>query len=155
MLSGDVFERISVLEYDEPDPAWVAGAAAGLSIVGNRGPNWKWDGFIEDVYQMIEDLGGITPAEPGTLPLDGNGSFGSLFDTLGGYVSLAGKYTPEGLYVRVPLERHEDILSLLPGMTLMVSRGGLTVPKYEINTFLRLVPVRGPLADELLEEVTT
>jgi hypothetical protein len=77
---------------------------------------------------------------------------GSAYDALGGYVSVTGEVTPEGLYFRVPLARQEQVIELLKGLTLLRNNGEIIVPTYDLPAFLRLVPVEGPIAEWLEEE---
>jgi len=132
-------------------PSWIAGAVAGIKASPRRTPDWTWDRFIEELYDTADQLGGIGPLEPASTPTDECGLVGSAYDTLGGYVSTAGEIRPEGLYFTVSSERHEDVLSLFPGFVLLRTRGGIIVPHYEIASFLKLVPVNGPLVDQLEE----
>ncbi len=153
MMVDDIINNRSRIPYCLPNASWLAGACAGLSLVGQRTPSWLWDEFISDISDMIDLLGDIEPANPGTSPSYGDGKIGSAYDALGGYVSVAGEICPEGLYFRVPLARQEDIVQLLKEMTLRRRRGELLVPHYDLPAFLRLVPLDGPLADEVELEV--
>jgi hypothetical protein len=101
---------------------------------------------------MIGLVGDVKAAEPGTAPQDGDGHVGSAYDALGGYVSVTGEVTPEGLYFRVPLARQEEVIGLLKGLTLMRSHGEIVVPTFDLPAFLRLVPLEGPIAEWLQEE---
>ena len=153
MMVDDIINGAPQTPYSLPNASWLAGACAGLNLVGPRTPSWLWDDFVADIYNMINLLGNIEPAEPGTSPKYGDGELGSAYDALGGYVSVVGEVCPEGLYFRIPVARHEDIVQLLKELTLHRRRGELLIPKYDIPAFLRLVPLEGPLADDVELEV--
>jgi len=139
--------------YSIPQASWLAGAAAGLQIIKPRTPKWQWEGFIADVYDMMDQIGDVKPAQPGTAPNYGDGRIGSCYDTLGGYVSVAGEVCPEGLYFRVPIARQEQVLELLKDITLFRSHGEILVPIYDLPAFTRLVPLDGPIAEQVELEV--
>jgi len=152
MQVDDFIQRVPPAPFSMPQIAWLAGAAAGLRIAANRSPSWLWESFYDDIYQMIGLVGDVEAAEPGTAPRDGDGHVGSAYDALGGYVSITGEVTPEGLYFRVPLARQEEVIGLLKGLTLLRSHGEIVVPNYDLPAFLRLVPLEGPIAEWLQEE---
>ena len=152
MQVDDFIQGIPRTPFSLPQVSWLAGAAAGLQVTGNRSPSWLWEEFYDDIFQMIRLVGDVEPAEPGTAPQDGDGHIGSAYDALGGYVSVTGEVTPEGLYFRVPLARQEEVLHLLNGITLLRSHGEIVIPTYDLPVFLRLVPLEGPIAEWLEEE---
>lgn len=152
-MIDDVIHRIPREAYSLPQASWLAGAAAGLQIVGSRTPEWLWRDFIGDIYEMIRMIGDVVPTEPGTAPSHGDGLVGSAFDALGGYVSIVGEICPEGLYFRVPVVRQEEVARLLNGLTLFRSHGDIVVPLYDLPAFSRLVPLEGPVADQVELEV--
>jgi hypothetical protein len=135
-----------------PQIAWLAGAAAGLRVAENRSPSWLWEEFYDDIFQMIRMAGDVEPADPGTAPQDGDGLVGSAYDALGGYISITGEVTPEGLYFRVPLVRQDEVKQLLNGLTLVRSHGEIVIPMFDLPAFLRLVPLEGPISEWLEEE---
>jgi len=135
-----------------PQIAWLAGAAAGLRVAEHRSPSWLWEEFYDDIFQMIRLVGDIAPADPGIAPEDGDGLIGSAYDALGGYISVTGEVTPEGLYFRVPLSRQDDVKQLLNGLTSVRSNGEIVIPVFDLPAFLRLVPLEGPIAEWLEEE---
>lgn len=150
MMIDDVIYSTPREAYNLPHASWLAGAAKGLQLIGSRTPTWLWDDFIADILAMIELLGDLEPAEPGTAPIYGDGLIGSAFDSLGGYVSVVGEICPEGLYFRVPVARQEDITQLLKGLTVYKSQGEIIIPLEDLPAFTRLVPLDGPIA-ELVE----
>ena len=153
-MIGDVIFSIPREAFSIPQASWLAGAVAGLQIIGSRTPEWLWQDFIQDIYDMVRMIGAITPAEPGTNPVHGDGLIGSAFDALGGYVSVVGEMCPEELYFRVPITRQEDIARLLKGLTLFRSHGDIVIPHYDLPAFTRLVPLEGPVAEQVELEVT-
>ena len=153
MMIDDVIHGVPQTPYSLPQASWLAGAAAGLKILEPRTPKWMWEGFINDVRDMMDLIGDIEPAEPGTAPDYGDGQIGSAFDALGGYVSVAGELCPEGLFFRVPVARQEQVLELLRGLTLFRSHGEILVRNYDLPAFTRLVPIEGPVAEQLMLEV--
>ena len=153
-MVDDVICRIPRETYSLPQASWLSGAAAGLQIMGPRTPGWLWSDFIRDIYDMIRMIGEVLPAEPGTAPNYGDGLVGSAFDALGGYISIVGEICPEGLYFRVPLARQEQVARLLNGFMLFRSDGEIVVPLHDLPAFMRLVPLEGPVAEQLEVEVT-
>jgi hypothetical protein len=133
-------------------PSWIAGAVTGIKVSSGRNSGWVWDCFIEELYDTIERLGGIQPAEPASSPADECGFAGSAYDTLGGYVSTAGEIRTQGLYFSLSPEHYDNVMRLLPDFVVLRTRGGLMIPRYELSSFLNLVPVNGPLLDQLAEE---
>ena len=59
----------------------------------------------------------------------------------------------EGLFFKVPVARQEQVLELLKGLTLFRSHGEILVPMYDLPAFTRLVPLEGPVAEQLMMEV--
>ncbi|MGY5859231.1 MAG: hypothetical protein RTU63_07670 [Candidatus Thorarchaeota archaeon] len=153
MMVDDIIHGIAPAPYSMVQASWLAGAAAGLHILEPRTPRWVWEDFITDVYEMIKYFGDIEPAEPGTSPNHGDEAIGSAYDALGGYVSVAGELCPEGLFFKVPVARQEQVLELLKGLTLYRSHGEILVPQYGLPAFCRLVPLEGPVAEQLMMEV--
>lgn len=152
MLCEDASERLNMISGCIHQSGWVAGAIAGIRACGPRELDWEWDNFIEDVCEAAEELGGIEAAEPGACLVDSDGHACSCYDTLGGYISTAGAVCSEGLQVRLPSARLECIASLLPGFMVTRTKGELLIRRYELTSFLNLVPVRGPIVDKLVEE---
>ncbi len=152
MQVDDFIQGIPRAPFSMPQVSWLAGAAAGLRVAENRSPSWLWEEFYADIFEMIRLVGDVEAADPGTAPRDGDGLVGSAYDALGGYVSVTGEVTPEGLYFRVPLVRQEEIKQLLNGLTLLRNNGEIVIPTYDLPAFLRLVPVEGPIAEWLEEE---
>ena len=157
MMVDDIIHSVSPTPYSLPVASLLAGAAAGLRVLHQSGcektPQWIWEDFINDVYEMMSLIGDVEPAEPGTSPKYGDEEIGSAYDALGGYVSVAGELCPEGLFFRVPVARQEQVLELLRDITLFRSHGEILVPMYDIPAFTRLVPLEGPVAEQLMMEV--
>ncbi|MFW9956666.1 MAG: hypothetical protein ACFFCT_01230 [Candidatus Odinarchaeota archaeon] len=153
-MIDDIIFSVPRDAFNLPQASWLAGAVAGLQIVGSRTPEWLWRDFVNDIYEMIRMIGEITPAEPGTSPIHGDGLIGSAYDALGGWVSVVGEVCPEGLYFKVPIDRQEEVSRLLKGLTLFRSHGDIIIPPYDIPAFVRLVPLEGPVAEQVELEVT-
>ncbi|MHA1963192.1 MAG: hypothetical protein ACXACG_00600 [Candidatus Thorarchaeota archaeon] len=152
MQVDDFIQSVPRTPFTMPQIAWLAGAAAGLRVAENRSPSWLWEEFYDDIFQMIRMAGDVEPADPGTAPQDGDGLVGSAYDALGGYISITGEVTPEGLYFRVPLVRQDEVKQLLNGLTLVRSHGEIVIPMFDLPAFLRLVPLEGPISEWLEEE---
>jgi len=153
MMIDDNIHDAPRTPYSLPQEAWVSGAMAGLKILEPRTPKHLWEDFISDVFEMIRIMGDVVPTEPGTAPKYGDGRIGSAYDALGGYVSVAGEVCPEGLFFRVPVAHLEQVLELLKDLTLFRSHGEILVRHYDIPAFTRLVPLEGPVAEQLELEV--
>ncbi len=152
MLTDEVLKRFAFRLVDLPNAAWLAGAAAGLEVSKHRSPQWLWRPFLDDLLDLMVHHGDIVPAVPGTSPNFGDGAIGSAYDALGGYVSVMGEFCPEGLYFKVPVECQKDVVKLLSSSYVYVSSGEIVIPPHEIPSFLRLVPIHGPLSDTIVEE---
>ncbi len=153
MMIDDYIHDAPLTPYSFPQEAWVSGAAAGLKILEPRTPKHLWEDFISDVFDMISFFGDIEPTKPGAAPKYGDGRIGSAYDALGGYVSVVGEVCPEGLFFRVPLAHLEQVLELLKDMTLFRAHGEILVRNYDLPAFTRLVPLMGPVAEQLDMEV--
>ena len=129
---------------DVVNPSWIAGAKAGLEDESAMSRSRDWEEFLASLYLLIEVMPEVGPAEPGTAP-----SGGSLYEALGGYVSVAGEITANGLAFKVPLIRQRSVRSLFPGMALICSGHRVTVPSTEMQSFLNLVPLRGPIESQV------
>lgn len=132
---------------DYPDPAWVAGAKAGFMDALYRTRSSGWREFFDILETLFRHMMEVPPAEPGTSSQDG-----SLYETLGGYVSVVGRITSEGLMFCVPPIRQQVVASLFPGMQLFLTGKEILVPHSELDVFSRLVPLRGPLELEVVGE---
>jgi hypothetical protein len=130
--------------YDVFDQAWLAGAKAGIAQREHGAGDAEWADFIEGLRLMMERLPEVEPAEPGTAPAEG-----SLYEALGGYVSLAGELEADGLSFSVPLIRQRMVLSLFPAMNIIAGRGRVVIPHGELPRFNKLVPIRGPLQERI------
>jgi hypothetical protein len=152
MQVDDFIQSVPRTPFNMPQIAWLSGAAAGLNLFGRKSPGWLWDSFIDDICEMIHLVGEVEPVDPGSSPSEGDGLIGSAYDALGGYISVAGEITPEGLYFRVPVYCQKKIKELLNGLTLLKSHGEILIPDCDVPAFLRLVPIEGPLAEWLEQE---
>jgi len=128
-----------------PDLAWLSGA---LAAVGEdaESSDWLWNSFLEDILHMIQNIGEITPCEPGIAP-EGE----SIYDALGGYVSVSGRMNEDGLRFRVPLGRQEKLLQMFGGLMLLRDQTAIVVSKHDLAGFTQLVPLRGPITEKMEE----
>lgn len=125
-----------------PDPAWIAGAKAGINEAFHREARPDWRDFFESLEDLFEFMLEVQPAEPGTTPKDG-----SLYETLGGYVSVVGEITSQGLRFSLPPIRQQAVVSLFPGMDLYRNGKEVLIPRKELDSFKKLVPLRGPIEE--------
>lgn len=128
-----------------PNPAWVAGAKAGMSEALDRARSNGWREFFDVLETLFRSMMEVRPAGPGTSLQDG-----SMYETLGGYVSVVGRLTTEGLRFAVPSIRQQAVASLFPGMNLCCTGKDVLIPHSELDVFSRLVPIRGPLEKEVV-----
>lgn len=131
-----------------PGAAWITGAMAGLRIAKPR-DSWEWNRFVEDLHIMFSAWSDLTPVEIGAIPIDSEGREGSIYDSIGGYVSVAGKIVPRGLHFKVLGSHIGSVVQMFRNLSFQWSDGGLVVPWTEIAGFCRLVSIRGPIMDEL------
>ncbi|MHA2179384.1 MAG: hypothetical protein ACXAAK_13645 [Candidatus Thorarchaeota archaeon] len=127
------------------NPSWVAGAKAGISKILSRLRLRDWKEFLESLEYQFKFMMDVLPAEPGTSP-----EGGSLYESLGGYVSVAGRMTDNGLMFSVPARRQHIIASLFPGMEMYKTGKDVLIPNSELDSFMRLVPLKGPLEDRMV-----
>jgi hypothetical protein len=101
---------------------------------------------LDDARKIASLAGSVRPAEPGVEPDDN----GSVYDVIGGYISIAGRFTQEGLRFKVPVSRQQKMMRLFGGI-LLREHEDMIVRGYDLLRFSRLVPIRGPLADSIDE----
>ncbi|MFW9920305.1 MAG: hypothetical protein ACFFED_11945 [Candidatus Thorarchaeota archaeon] len=130
------------------DYTWLGGAVAGLRVVRLRDADWKWAPFIVDIMDTLEMVDDIKEIPPGEEP-----EVGSVLDSLGGYVSIAGVVRPEGLYFPVPREAATKVIDQIPGIPYTYHADGwMLIPREALESFSCLVPLRGPLETYLQED---
>lgn len=122
------------------DPVWLAGAKAGFNQINNRPVDEHWLDFLETLAITIEAMPDLDPAEPGTAP-----DTASLYEVLGGYVSVTGRMGSKSLFFPVPLIRQKSVLHLFSGMEVRVNGPNVVVAFSELQRFCKLVPIRGPI----------
>lgn len=144
MLSQEYVVGNSSPASDMIETVWLAGAKAGLSQTREGPVDTQWLDFLETLTIAIEGVYGLKAAEPGTAPYDG-----SLYEALGGYVSVSGVMGFGGLSFPVPIIRQKDVLSLFPGMEVRAVGSDVVVASEELQRFCRLVPIKGPLENNL------
>jgi hypothetical protein len=126
------------------DYAWLAGAKAGLVQRTHEIPDWPWLHFLDGVQTMVCALQGLKPLEPGDEPEEG-----SIYNSLGGYVSVTGQRTEAGIMFPVPRRRAAGLASMFPGIDMVWTAGHLVVQGESVEAFGRLVPLRGPIVEEV------
>ena len=134
--------------FDIPDMTWLGGALAGLKVYKHREPVWAWTQFMDDVRAM-QSLYDIE-----TLDITQAPENGSLLDVLGGYVSVTGSISAEGLSFPIPFNTGDRIKQHLIGMDVTVHAYEMTIPLDELDAFTTLISLRGPV-EEMLGEVKT
>ncbi len=144
MMFAKEMVSIPMAVHGVPDYAWLAGAKAGLAMRGNDIPEWPWLHFLDGMQTMVSALQGLEAVEPGEEPEDG-----SVYDSLGGYVSVTGRTTELGFLFPVPRRSAAIIASKLPGIEMMWTAGHLLVQKESMGAFQRLVTLLGPIVEEV------
>jgi hypothetical protein len=145
MMLANEMVPIPMTVHGVPDYAWLAGAKAGLVQRGHETPDWPWLHFLDGVQTMVGALQGLKPLEPGDEPEDG-----SVYDSLGGYVSVTGHRTDVGLIFPVSRRRAAVLASMLPGIDMVWAAGHLVVQGASVGAFERLVPLSGPIVKEVV-----
>ena len=144
MMFTNEMVPIPMVAHGVPDYAWLAGAKAGLATRGNDIPEWPWLHFLDGVQAVVSALQGLEAVGAGE-----ERKCGSVYDSLGGYVSVTGQGTDLGFLFPVPRRSAAIIASRLPGIEMMWTAGHLLVQKESIGAFQRLVPLRGPIVEEV------
>ncbi len=130
------------------DYTWLGGAVAGLQVLQQRDNDWIWAPFIVDIMDTIEMVSDLEEISPGDEPTNG-----SVLDSLGGYVSVAGVMHRDGLYFPIPRDAAPKVIDQLPGVPYTYhSNGWMLIPRDALQSFTRLVPLRGPLETLIQEE---
>lgn len=149
MSTLEMTSRVFPGMLDLMDSAWIAGALAGLEIPIARQPEWRWATFIEDVFDASETVCNIESVRPGEEPLTG-----SVLDSLGGFVSLAGRVNDQGILFPVDSDSLSLVKDNLPGIKANYLGGIMVIPPSQIQSFLNLVSVRGPIEEQAMEVST-
>ena len=76
----------------------------------------------------------------------------SIYDALAGYISVIGTLGPEGLWFRASPEAQKMITQWISGIDIICSNNDLIVPFTSLRSFMNLIPIRGPVEDELIQE---
>jgi hypothetical protein len=150
MLTSQEIRTTQKLGFNSPNDAWLAGAKAALGLPHNRS-EWLWSEFIHDVEELVE-LSTVQPAKPGEEPVLDGDLTGSAFDALGGFVSIVGYVSPEGLSFPIRLCQLERIKCLFSGMFLKYKSKTrrIVIPRCDLLAFLNLVPICGPIMEDFL-----
>lgn len=138
--------RVFPATLDMMDSAWIAGALAGLEIPIKREPEWTWAPFIEDVFDLSETVCHIESVGPGQTP-----ATGSVLDSLGGYISMASRVSDQGILFPIASDSVNEVTDNLPGIRIKYLGGVMIIPPSEIQRFLNLVQIRGPIEEQALE----
>ena len=131
--------------FESVNHSWLAGATDALSILPpskRRMTDHEWQVFIQDIMMKSQECG-IESVDS----YSHNDMLSSLFDRLGGYVSIAGKNSDGGIRFRItPV--YQDLLSLISSYGYE-DEDDFVVPTEMIERFLMMVPIRGPLTKEM------
>jgi hypothetical protein len=146
-LTNEMYKGLSRNDLDYIDPDWLAGAITGLNIAGMRSPSYEWDPFLEDIEWMNAVLGGVNPVDMSSME-----KIQSYYDFLGGYISMTGTLCSEGLRFRTIPEAQIQIRQWLSGLEIVSGGNDLLVPNTSLMQLINLVPLRGPVEDQLIQE---
>ena len=144
----DMNTRGSLPSQQMIDYTWLGGAISGLKKLSVKDQEWKWAPFIIDIIDTIEYAGDVKEILPGDET-----SQGSVFDSLGGYVSIVGNLCPEGLYFPVSKEQAHKVMNKLAGIASSYQNERVMIPRNQLSSFYHIVPMRGPLETQLMEEL--
>ncbi|MFW9953813.1 MAG: hypothetical protein ACFFD3_04595 [Candidatus Thorarchaeota archaeon] len=142
----DLNGRILPVVSDITDTTWLAGAIAGLGLPRYWEPEYLWAPFLSDVLDTADMLLDITPIAPGQTPEDG-----SVLDSLGGYISITGRVTEQGILFPISSPDASAVQLQLAGVRTVFLGGMIVIPPSEISRFMRLVPLRGPVETQVKE----
>ncbi|MDF1539677.1 MAG: hypothetical protein P1Q69_12325 [Candidatus Thorarchaeota archaeon] len=142
----DMTGRVFPVTLDIMDSAWIAGALAALEIPLPREPEEIWAPFIEDIFNLSELVCDVESVRPGQSPVTG-----SVLDSLGGYISLAGRVTNQGIHFPVDSDSVLPVNDNLPGIKTQFLGGIMVIPPSQICKLLSLVPLRGPIEEQAME----
>ena len=147
ILSNEMYKDIGHGCLDIIDIDWLTGAVTGLYVAGRRSPSWQWDPFIEDVEYMSDLMGGVHP-----IDIQSMNGVQSIFDTLGGYISMTGTLDPEGIWFRCPPQLQVAVRHWLSGLEIVCSGNDVLIPNVSLRHFIKLISIRGPVEDQLIQE---
>jgi hypothetical protein len=147
ILSNDMYKDVGKVFVDIIDLDWLTGAITGLHVSGWRSPSWQWDPFIEDIEYMSDMMGGVCPINMQSMK-----GVQSIFDTLGGYISMTGTLDREGVWFRANPKLQVAIRQWLSGLEVVCSGNDVLIPNVSLRQFIKLIPIRGPVEDQLIQE---
>ncbi|MHA1959850.1 MAG: hypothetical protein ACW99U_06445 [Candidatus Thorarchaeota archaeon] len=149
MLAREASLGVQSLFETGPGAGWVAGAIAGISLVtSDRAVDWAWGDFLDEVMLLINKWSDIPAALPGVVPVDSEGKEASVYDALGGFISVSGAPSSDGLFFHVLSSNIEQVTALFQGLDLITTKDGLIIRRRELAKFQRLVPLLGPICEE-------
>ncbi len=128
------------------DYTWLGGAAAGLRLSGRCLDQQAWIPFIADLVEILDALGDVPEIAPGEVPQSG-----SPLDSLGGYISVMGDVSANGLSFPVSFDVVSTIVRQIAGIKTLHHQGRIIVPLSELESLSRLLHLRGPVAQQLQE----
>ncbi len=126
------------------DYAWLAGAARGLEVAPTIPVT-----YAEEILDLVMTLN-VESVDPGRSYEMGDGISSPAYDVLGGYVSVTGRVTSEGLIFKIPETCRQLVQDLIPNASVSVD-GLVTVPPTVCSWALAVLPLRGPVATNLME----
>lgn len=128
------------------DYTWLGGAAAALRLSGGRLDQQAWIPFIADLVDTLDVLGDVREIAPGEVPHSG-----SPLDSLGGYISVMGDISENGLSFAVSFDVVSTIVRQLAGIKTLHHHGRIIIPLSELESLSHLLHLRGPVAQQLQE----
>lgn len=145
LRTGEMLSGYQMPYGDVPGWDWLEGALNGMSIYEQRDPSWFWSEFLDDI-RLMQRVHDIKPTG-----LWDKTESADLRDFLGGYVSVAGSISAEGLSFPIPYGTGHIITSSLYGVRVEVSEHRVVVPWDEVDSFTTIVTLKGPVMELLLE----
>jgi hypothetical protein len=128
------------------DYTWLGGAVAGLKLSGRFTNQQAWTPFIGDLVEVLDALGDVPEIAPGEVPQSG-----SPLDSLGGYISVMGDISMDGLSFPVPFEVASAIMRQLACINTSHHNGRIIISQTELESLSHLLHLRGPVAQQLQE----
>ncbi len=129
--------------------AWLIGAKTALAEMKHLKFSKEWMQFYSEVESFVNWWDDIDPISPENALLN-RYLQGSLFDYIGGYVSVAGTLTDIGIKLGIAGEYHSDLLMLLSDL-VVINNDDVLVLFDALQGFLNLVTIIGPLFDDIME----
>ena len=145
LRTDDIMNSAQMPYSDIPDWEWLEGAVTGIQLFSKNEPDWLWQQFLDDIIQMQElyDIksSGLWDKREGN----------TLCNFLGGYVSVTGSVSGNGISFPIPNGTGDIFREVLCGLSLNIGQDKITVPLSELDVFSTIITLRGPVQDFLLE----